>query len=192
MASARAWSCSAAHARARSDLQTFEISASAVTRRFQIGGIRLQLKLGRRPQGARLISRPPEHLRARHRMHLDDADDRAAAVRHALAGRRRGADRMEADAPNVGEGSFTAVPAPRRHGRSNSVHDWGCWRSCPVAHELNIDSLQPCASRAPGCQPSLARHSRRLFGRSIQSAAPHLATMSAGARFFGSSTNAGG
>jgi hypothetical protein len=56
-------------------LANVPISGSAVTRRFQIEGIRLQLKLGRRPQGARLISRQPEQLRARHRVPLDDADD---------------------------------------------------------------------------------------------------------------------
>jgi hypothetical protein len=37
-------------------LADVRISGSAVTRRFQIDGIRLQLKLGRRPQGGRLIS----------------------------------------------------------------------------------------------------------------------------------------
>jgi hypothetical protein len=55
-ASARARSCSAAPAGARSDFADVRISGSAVTRRFQIDAIRLQLKLGRRPQSARLIS----------------------------------------------------------------------------------------------------------------------------------------
>jgi hypothetical protein len=62
-----------------------------------------------------------------------------------------------------------------------------------VAHELNIDS------------PNRARHARRVANLRLQgipvalwpqwsrqSAASHAATMSAGARFFGSSTNGEG
>jgi hypothetical protein len=96
-----AGSCSVRVAEAR-------MSGGAVTRRFQIDGIRLQLKLGRRPQGARLISRRPEQLRARHGVPLDCA----AAVRHVVAGRRRGADRMKADTPIAGEGSNPRRPRP--------------------------------------------------------------------------------
>ena len=60
------------------------------------------------------------------------------------------------------------IPAWAYRARLDAVHDWGCRRSCPVAHELNSDSLQPCASRAQGCKPSLARHSRRPFGPMVE------------------------